>query len=137
MLEELRKGGTNAEIAIRIGIGPETVKTHISNMLAKLEMEDRHELAAWREEDEPRRLRWLWLLAPVPGKPLAVRLGQVAEARLLSVRQQGLDTGITVLLELDDSGPETSGAISELAGQVIAQRTTSLEEAYLALLSAA
>lgn len=65
------------------------------------------------------------------------RLGRVAGASLLSVRQQGLDTGVTVLLESDESSPETSGAIAELAGQVIAQRTTSLEEAYLALLSAA
>jgi len=77
VLEELRKGGTNAEIAVRIGIGPETVKTHVSNMLAKLELDDRQQLAAWREEDASPRRRWLWLLAPVPGKPLAV-FGAVA-----------------------------------------------------------
>lgn len=66
VLEELRKGGTNAEIAIRLGIGPETVKTHIANMFDKLDLPDRHALAAWRPE-EGRRLRWL--LVP-PLKPL-------------------------------------------------------------------
>ncbi len=75
VLEELRKGGTNAEIAVRIGIGPETVKTHVSNMLAKLHLEDRQQLAAWREEDAPRRRRWL--LAPFLLRPL-VTAGVVA-----------------------------------------------------------
>ncbi|MCY3647036.1 MAG: helix-turn-helix transcriptional regulator [Chloroflexi bacterium] len=74
VLEELRKGGTNAEIAVRIGIGPETVKTHISSMLAKLELKDRQQLAAWREEDAPRRR---WLLAPFLVRPL-VAAGVVA-----------------------------------------------------------
>ena len=69
VLEELRKGGTNAEIAVRIGIGPETVKTHVSNMLAKLELDDRQQLASWREEDAPRRR---WLIAPFLVRPLVV-----------------------------------------------------------------
>lgn len=50
VLEELRRGGTNAEIAERLGIGRETVKTHISRMLQKLGLETRRELAAWRPE---------------------------------------------------------------------------------------
>ncbi len=73
VLDELRTGGTNAEIAVRIGIGPETVKTHVSNLLAKLEFNDRHELAAWREEDAPRRRRWFLrrrLGARSPAEPL-------------------------------------------------------------------
>ncbi len=65
------------------------------------------------------------------------RLGHVQGMRLLSVRQQGLDTGVTLLLGSSQAGPGASEAITELAGQVIAQRTISLEEAYLALLSAA
>ncbi len=56
VLEELRKGGTNAEIAVRLGIGPETVKTHISSMLEKLEVESRQDLARWRPDEERRRL---------------------------------------------------------------------------------
>ena len=65
------------------------------------------------------------------------RLNAVAGTQLLSIRQQGLDTGITVLLESGEASEGASEAIAELAGQVVAQRTTSLEEAYLALLSAA
>ena len=65
------------------------------------------------------------------------RLARAAGTRLLAVRQQGLDTGVTLLLESSEAGPDASEAIAELAGQVVAQRTTSLEEAYLALLAAA
>lgn len=61
------------------------------------------------------------------------RLNAVAGTQLLSIRQQGLDTGITVLLESGEASEGASEAIAELAGHVIVQRTTSLEEAYLAL----
>ncbi len=46
VLLELRAGGTNAEIAVRLGVSPDAVKYHISNMLGKLDLGDRHELAA-------------------------------------------------------------------------------------------
>ena len=48
VLEQLREGGTNAEIASRLGISGDAVKYHISNMLGKLELRDRRALAAWR-----------------------------------------------------------------------------------------
>ena len=63
VLEELRRGGTNAEIAARLGVTLDAVKFHISNMLGKLHLENREQLAAWRPE--PRR-RLFGLLA-VPG----------------------------------------------------------------------
>ena len=50
VLEELREGGTNAEIASRLGISGDAVKYHISNMLGKLELRDRRALAAWRPD---------------------------------------------------------------------------------------
>ena len=56
VLEALREGGTNAEIGARLGLGRDTVKYHISNMLAKLELRDRRELAAWRPDAERGRL---------------------------------------------------------------------------------
>ena len=63
VLEELRRGGTNAEIAVRLGVTLDAVKFHISNMLGKLQLENREQLAAWRPE--PRR-RLFGLLA-LPG----------------------------------------------------------------------
>ena len=57
VLEALREGGTNADIAGRLGLSLDTVKTHISNMLAKLELRDRRSLAAWRPEERRGRLR--------------------------------------------------------------------------------
>ena len=56
VLDALRDGGTNAEIAARLGLSLDTVKTHISNMLAKLELRDRRALAAWRPDAPRRRL---------------------------------------------------------------------------------
>ncbi len=47
VLEEVRTGATNAEIAVRLGLSINTVKYHVANMLSKLEAEDRKELAAW------------------------------------------------------------------------------------------
>ena len=64
VLEELRKGGTNAEIAVRLGRSPETVRTHVASMLAKLELADRYELAAWRPGRERRPLLGLMALPP-------------------------------------------------------------------------
>lgn len=48
VLEQLRNGLTNAEIAIELGISPDGVKYHISNMLGKLDLPDRHALARWQ-----------------------------------------------------------------------------------------
>src|SRR6476646_1460682 len=58
VLERLRRGETNAEIATRLDISPDAVKYHVSNMLGKLEMENREQLAAWREPSAARRA-WL------------------------------------------------------------------------------
>ena len=90
MLEELRKGGTNAEIAVRLGVSPDAVKYHISNMLGKLDLADRHALAAWRPGRE--RRRWLGIGVPaslaVVGRPLlwgGVGLGVIAVVAAVAV----------------------------------------------------
>ncbi len=91
VLEELRKGGTNAEIAVRLGVSPDAVKFHISNMLAKLALDDRHQLAAWRPERDRRRLLGT-LALPVSfaslGRPLlwtGVALGGAAVVAVILV----------------------------------------------------
>ena len=88
VLEELRKGGTNVEIAVRLGVSPDAVKYHISNMLGKLDLGDRHALAAWRPERE--RRRWLGLGVPASLAAVGRRLvwagvGLVALAALVAV----------------------------------------------------
>ena len=91
VLEELRRGGTNVEIAARLGLSPETVKTHIASMLAKLGLDDRRELASWRPDQDRRRV--LGLLAVPPalaslGRPLlwaGTALGGIAVVTVVVV----------------------------------------------------
>lgn len=56
--DELREGRTNAEIAVRLGLSPETVKYHVANMLAKTGASDRTELAALDPGRGGVRRRW-------------------------------------------------------------------------------
>ena len=79
MLEALRDGGSNAEIAARLGITRETVKTHIASMLSKLGLANRHELASWQPEPPRRGARgWLGLLVrPAIGLGAATGVGAV------------------------------------------------------------
>ncbi len=50
VLEHIRARRTNAEIAVRLGLSVNTVRTHVSSMLAKVEVTDREELARWSGE---------------------------------------------------------------------------------------
>ena len=68
VLDELRRGGTNAEIAARLGVTLDAVKFHISNMLGKLGLDNRHQLAAWRPE--PRRRLFGLLAVPATLEPI-------------------------------------------------------------------
>ncbi|HEX6030117.1 MAG TPA: LuxR C-terminal-related transcriptional regulator [Tepidiformaceae bacterium] len=51
VLDQVREGLTNAEIGERLGVSIHTVKFHVSNILSKLNLETREDLAAW----DPRR----------------------------------------------------------------------------------
>lgn len=53
MLEGVRHGRTNAAIADELGISINTVRAHVSSMLAKLELSDRRALAAWGGRPAP------------------------------------------------------------------------------------
>ena len=61
MLEALRDGRTNADIAIELGLSVNTVKYHVANMLVKLDLHSRDELSGWK----PRPGRGLWAGAPI------------------------------------------------------------------------
>ena len=101
ILEELRHGGTNAEIAVRLGISPDTVKYHISNMLGKLGVDDRRQLAAWRPEAERRRLRAL-LAAPLGIGSMARPLAWVGTGAAVLVGVAAVAVGLVVLGDYDD-----------------------------------
>jgi DNA-binding CsgD family transcriptional regulator len=51
VLELVRDGKTNGEIASELSISVPGVKWHVSNMLGKLRLTDRHQLAAWQPSD--------------------------------------------------------------------------------------
>ncbi|MCK9496449.1 MAG: LuxR C-terminal-related transcriptional regulator [Dehalococcoidia bacterium] len=78
VLDALRLGHTNAEIAERLGLSVNTVRTHVSSMLTKLELPDRHALATWdgqpveRSRSAIRRLSFVtpWLRLAAGGAVL-------------------------------------------------------------------
>lgn len=53
VLQHVRERRTNAEIAVRLGVSINTVRTHVSSMLAKLGLDDRDALARWDGEPAP------------------------------------------------------------------------------------
>ena len=79
VLESLREGRPNAEIAVRLGISVNTVRYHVSNMLAKLELPDRHALGQWNGRPK-RRFGWLPPIALGPGSLGLGSLGGVGKS---------------------------------------------------------
>lgn len=59
VLELVREGLTNEQIAERLGISRDGVKYHVSEILSKLGLSSRQEAAAWQPERRP----W-WAVAP-------------------------------------------------------------------------
>ena len=58
VLALVREGLTNAEIAERLSVSADTVKTHVSQILSKLGVGTREEAAAWAPEAEGEG--WTW-----------------------------------------------------------------------------
>ena len=119
VLGALREGGTNAEIAGRLGLSLDTVKTHISNMLAKLELRDRRALAAWRPEERRGGLRAVFAvltaLAAI-ARPVAwVGIGTVAAAGV-AVAVVAVVVAVAVLLVgVPGDGEPSAGVRAPLA----------------------
>ena len=121
VLDALREGGTNAEIAARLGLSPDTVKTHISHMLAKLELRNRRALAAWRPDARPRRLGGvlplpaaLWSL----GRPLALvgaGVATVAGIAVVAVALVALEVIVEGDLQQTGDGPAGTPAPTSTA----------------------
>ena len=77
MLEGVREGLHNSEIGVRLGISPDGVKYHVSNMLAKLDLDSREELARWQPPREG-ALRRLWSAVPLVARWAAAGIGGLA-----------------------------------------------------------
>src|SRR5262245_16844929 len=67
VLELVRAGLTTREIGRRLGISQETVHTHVSHLLSKLDLHQRSELADWQPPAEatPVAHRSWWSVAPL------------------------------------------------------------------------
>jgi DNA-binding CsgD family transcriptional regulator len=63
VLAQLRQQRSNAEIAAELGLPINTVRTHVSSMLAKTGLSRRDQLAAWQGEPAPASRRTLSLIA--------------------------------------------------------------------------
>ena len=105
VLEQVRAGHPNAEIAVRLGISVNTVRYHVSNMLAKLEQPNRQALAQW--EGEPRR-RFGWL--PGPSLPWSLGLGDVARWLAVGGVASVAVVVIAIVLAPETAEPRTSVA---------------------------
>jgi DNA-binding CsgD family transcriptional regulator len=91
VLDGVRAGRTNQEIASDLGVTFHTVKYHVSNMLGKLQLEDRQALAGWRPGPVVRAPQRRWR-ALVPFATLKV--AAAATAATLAIVAIG---GISVL----------------------------------------
>jgi DNA-binding CsgD family transcriptional regulator len=100
VVELVREGLTNAEIAVQRGVGPETVKSQVSSILSKLSLPDRQALASWQGQlvsvaDQPQRWWGLsalvaWLAVPKLAKAFGVSAA-VATAAIVAVAIVALD----------------------------------------------
>jgi DNA-binding CsgD family transcriptional regulator len=88
VLELLRTGLSNPEIAERLGVTRDAVKYHVSEILSKLGVGSRGEAAVWRPYERP------WWAAGVPG--VARRLPLLAKAALVGASVAAL-AGLAVL----------------------------------------
>ncbi|HXH21824.1 MAG TPA: LuxR C-terminal-related transcriptional regulator [Dehalococcoidia bacterium] len=111
VLELLRQGLTNEQIARRLGLTLDGAKYHVSEIITKLGVSSREQAAAWTPEREARRLG---ALAPLtllfrkatPGAAAKVAAG----AGALVVVGAALLLALALLLDL---GPQESGPTGE------------------------
>ncbi|MBE0608769.1 MAG: hypothetical protein IH609_05280 [Dehalococcoidia bacterium] len=123
VLEEVRTGATNPEIAIRLGLSINTVKYHVANMLAKTGLDDRRELRQWCMPREGTS-NW-WLRGAVALGGLVVVVAAVVAIGLFVGDDGQRDIGVWVAYS---PGPRTS----TLPQRIIVRELISGEEHQLA-----
>ena len=64
VLGHIRDGLSNEQIAERLKVTIDGVKYHVSEILSKLDVENRHDAARWAEQEHPQPW-WAGALAPL------------------------------------------------------------------------
>lgn len=115
VLELLRQGLSNPEIAVRLGISAAGARYHVSEILSKLGAGNRREAAAWTG----RRSWWATALAPIPlfwrnvGARLPVMASSVAMALAGGLFVAALGgIGLTAVLFLGDGVEPSLGLVA-------------------------
>jgi Tol biopolymer transport system component/DNA-binding CsgD family transcriptional regulator len=107
VLDLLRQGLTNEQIAVRLSISANTVKFHVSEILGKLGLSTREQAAAWR----PPRRQWKATALATPfaagAKAATALLGAVAIASGLIV--------LALALTRDGGDPFAAGPLGKIA----------------------
>src|SRR6476660_3800186 len=73
VLAGLQDGFTNAEIAVRLGISPDGVKYHVSEILSKLGVSSRQDAVAWAHSSGHTRRFGILSLPTAGWRPLVAR----------------------------------------------------------------
>ena len=120
MLDHVRDGRPNAEIAVRLGVSVTTVKTHVSSILAKTGASDRRALAEWEGRPASAERRAAHALAlPLPF------LGRgMKEALMSTLKLAGLGAGALVAVAavvvgfalFADGGEGDDGVVAVIEG---------------------
>jgi DNA-binding CsgD family transcriptional regulator len=109
VLDLLRTGLSNPEIAERLGISRDGVKYHVSEILSKLGLTSREEAAAWSSSE--RRSWWMSALAPLAF--VGRKAGRaIAVAVLLAA---GVAFGLFAFLVACSSSNDAPAGVHELA----------------------
>lgn len=115
VLDEVREGRSNLEIAERLGVSRNTVKTHIANIRDKLDVRDREDLAGWG--GQPARVQRSPLLAPLAW------LASRGEAVVMSAVAAAVVTGLVVAAQsgvLTDSPDDVGVMPAATATEIVA-----------------
>lgn len=108
VLAHVRQGRTNAEIAVQLQCSPNTVKTHVASMFAKLALTNRHALAAWDGEaatETERRVLGLGSLVPLLWSVTRGKAAWGAKAATITVAAGGVLAGAMVIGLIVADGP--------------------------------